>query len=137
MKEEELDILSMELPGGNKDMVIRLCIECGTDFEICKRVSAKKSPRCSICRDKRNYGRYKERLAIKQAERLLRDDKSKRVHTGGGEWKLILDPDKSWGINTRLGIEEIRLLMMKRYRYLASGTKFRNVHSGEILEIQY
>ena len=133
MKEERL----RQLPTGIDNMVLRLCIDCDTEFEINRRIPPSKSPRCKTCQERRNKVTYDEWYA-KQRQAKEENLGSQRAHTGkDAPWKMIFDSDNSWGYNTRFGIEEIRLLMANRYKYLAPGTKFRNVHSGELLEIQY
>lgn len=110
--------------------VPRVCADCDEEFEICYYINAKRSPRCKMCQIKRD----REIAKDKRAER----DARKRVYTANTNvhtfpWKMIKDPDKSWGHDTRLCEYDIRLLV--REKSILPGTAFRNIYSGEVVQV--
>jgi hypothetical protein len=51
----------------------------------------------------------------------------------GGPWKIVKDPDRTWGHNSSLGLTEIKRLA--KLSYLTPGTRFRHIRKGEECEV--
>jgi len=102
----------------------KTCIDCGQVFEVSVNVY-KRSVRCPACRAE--HERRRKRIDYYDS---VRPYKMTRID---GNWRIIVDPDESWGYNSHLRYNEIRHLL--RLGYIVDGTTFLNTENNCIYEV--
>jgi hypothetical protein len=104
------------------EKVVRLCVECGDEFSVCKYVEAGPGNRCSRCQAERTLEQRRER------RRDYAEVRTRGSYNSTAKWDLVVDPDETWGTHTALDRTEINMLI--KGGMLTPGTKFRNSKDG-------
>lgn len=108
----------------------RNCVDCGDEYMVCKYISSVRKPRCKRCQDLRNEESYQRRLEDHRIANAEKMSCGHEAHRKDKVWKIIADPDESWGLYTQLGNEDIRMLV--RDRFLVPGVTFRHIRTGDL-----
>jgi len=116
------------------------CRECGEIYPVTHfhRKGDNKDGRSGVCKH------CASRIQLEQRERRKekglmpetyerRKPRSRETRGNGTPWRIINDPDETWGENTHLNLCDIRELI--RMGYLRLGTRFQNVRNSGIIEI--
>jgi endogenous inhibitor of DNA gyrase (YacG/DUF329 family) len=101
-------------------MIDKKCIDCGAPYQVASNVEHR-SERCKPCRlvHHRVWAKARNAEAIK---------KGRSAQSMDAPYKVIVDPDESWGYQTRLKKDDINWL--KDRGQLTPGTVFLNERNG-------
>lgn len=98
------------------------CADCTTPIMVAYNRVGRNDNLCDDCR----ANREKRRRAEVREKEVKVDQKRNQT------WKVIKDPDDTWGYNSVLSHQEIVDLSLRR-GYLANGTTFRDQASGTVV----
>ena len=108
---------------------MKRCTHCGEwkeleEYHWIDAIHTRRKPECKLCRNQKQNERNRERpsAAKEETEILVRKP-----------YKLIYDPDNSWGFNSHFVKEEINCML--QFGYLCRGTKFQHQVSGRIYTV--
>ena len=111
-----------------EELVDKECIFCGAWFQVMVR-NAGQAKYCEKCKSKGATLRRERHRLKHMASTTVRQG-----YTSVGEYKIVKDPDETWGYNSCLNEVEIRTL--NSYGHLSVGTIFEHRRTGEQLVVK-
>lgn len=98
----------------------KTCVDCGGTFYAPRNIQ-RRMKRCQNCA-------REHRLEIER-QRSKQNRRASYSGDGTGNYQIIIDPDNSWGFNSRLDKMEIARLL--ELGYIATGTVIKQISANQ------